>query len=350
MHRSFAVEHPISVDGQPCDATPRVDGDDVVARLQPAKERVRVYMDTVGEAAWRRVVHQPDPPWPVPRARPSSRADYKMYEIGKVCVLPPARTSLHLCEAPGGFVDACVDLYGPDLKWRAASLGAARGAPRFAPHLAGAGRVSEGDLLDARVRDELVATAPSRGVDLVTADGAAPMDHARLEESAAPLAEAQADVALRVGAQGGTFVLKVFEACEPRTLRWWRACASTTPTCRCSSRRTAAPPTRSGTWCAPTGARGPRPRRRRRRTSTRLRAGARRGGGGVGRAGRRAARRPARALRRPPPRLPPRSPPRCAARRRALTSTFREGGRPPRGPPRRAAAPARRRQTARRCA
>ena len=54
------------------------------------------------------------------------------------------------------------------------------------------------------------------GADLVTGDGAAEMDHERIEEAHEPLAWAQVRIARRCLSPGGTLVLKVFEGLQPR--------------------------------------------------------------------------------------------------------------------------------------
>lgn len=50
-----------------------------------------------------------------------SRAFYKLYEILKLNNLGNPQNSLHLCEAPGGFVSATKHLY-PNINWNAQSL------------------------------------------------------------------------------------------------------------------------------------------------------------------------------------------------------------------------------------
>jgi 23S rRNA U2552 (ribose-2'-O)-methylase RlmE/FtsJ len=160
-----------------------------------------------------------------------------MWEMGMACGLPKPSRSLHLCEAPGGFVEACVDMY-PECDWRAASI--AEG-PRFASHSVPRNKVvSDDDIRMSSSRDDLVRRVVhewtprvvSTGhewpksadgldeyrVDLVTADGAAPMDHDRIEDESADLVEAETDVAMRVLDAGGTFILKIFEGGSPRSL------------------------------------------------------------------------------------------------------------------------------------
>ena len=121
-----------------------------------------------------------------------SRAYHKLREILYTCALPPPRASVHLCEAPGGFVQAARDAAegegdGPAWRWRALSLaGGDGGAPVPHPDVASdaRGRFLEGDVLaaeaDAGVR-ALLEHCAATPADLVTADGAVEMDHARLE-------------------------------------------------------------------------------------------------------------------------------------------------------------------------
>lgn len=192
---------------------------DAQERLQVLKRRVQLARETFGATAWRRAVYQIPPAWGGV-AQPISRAYYKMWEIATVCALAPpsGARSLHLCEAPGGFVQACIELVDA-LDWRAASLCS---GPRFSPTL-DATRLwadDDGNLLDAAHRDRLVAWArgpEDRTIDVVTADGAADIDHNQIEDSAILLLEAQVDTALRVLGVGGCFVVKFFEGCHVRT-------------------------------------------------------------------------------------------------------------------------------------
>jgi 23S rRNA U2552 (ribose-2'-O)-methylase RlmE/FtsJ len=237
----FAVEHPLyrSPSTSASTASPWTDALHAgeasrdAQRLHDTKRRVRVHIDTHGDAAWRSAVHQPTPPWPGARPRPASRAYFKMWELAQACALPRPSTSVHLCEAPGGFVQACVDLY-PGLAWRATTLAS---GPRFSADVASLARASppssssspsaaswsgvvqhaSGDLLDPLARDEMAEALGC--ADLITADGAAPMDHDDLERSALPLARAQAEVALRLCNVGGSVVLKLFEVLLPETRR-----------------------------------------------------------------------------------------------------------------------------------
>ena len=197
-----------------------------VQGLQQLKARVRIARDTIGETAWRNATHQPPPPWETPTQHPISRAYYKLWEMLRVCSIEvdvDTQMTLHLCEAPGGFVQACLDTFGRSLNWYACSLRSEQGGPKFSPRL-DAQRVcvdsSRSNLLDETHRTALVSHLRERGCGtyaLVTADGAAPMDHDHLEETAAPLLAAQIAVALAVLAQGGSLVVKFFEGCRFET-------------------------------------------------------------------------------------------------------------------------------------
>lgn len=186
------------------------------ARLQQEKGRVKLLLETHGQAAWRRTVDAA-PSTTLPRR--ASRAYYKLEELLRAHAVPPPRASLHLCEAPGGFVEATVDAFGTP--WFATTLDEG-GGPAWAEsvrRLAGGTLLPSGDLRDAGFQEEILARLVDDPIDLVTADGAAPMDHDHLEAEALDLARAQVDVALRALAPGGTLILKVFECCTAPTLR-----------------------------------------------------------------------------------------------------------------------------------
>lgn len=194
-----------------------VDATSAAHRLRQLKWRVRVAMDTYGEKRWRQMVDVRLPK--TSRARPASRAYHKMLDIIRACVLPRPARSLHICEAPGGFVQACMDAF-PGLDWRAASR--EDGGPVFCPSL-NAERIwrdgcDDGDIRKGDVRDRVCAWAGASTFDLVTADGAGDVDHDDIEASTRPLLDAQVAVAVRTLRTGGVFVVKFFEGLEEATV------------------------------------------------------------------------------------------------------------------------------------
>lgn len=197
-----------------------------VGRLAAAKARVPAAQRQ--RRAWDAVIAVPEPR--VSHAI-ASRAYHKLREILQTCALPSPRTSLHLGEAPGGFVQAL----GDELRargefegwsWLATSL-AIDGAP--VPRddcLPSGGRFVFHDLLRADDVEALVAAAATPPVDLVTADGAAVMDHDHLEAEHLPLLWAQTRVAARCLRKGGTLVIKFFEGATRDTQLWMAWCAA----------------------------------------------------------------------------------------------------------------------------
>lgn len=151
-----------------------------------------------------------------------NRAYYKMHEIAMSCVLPYVTSSVHLCEAPGGFVQCVADhLRDPSRDWSWLAVSLRDGIPADEILLSQkCGQFLFADVLteESRVITAIhSAFADRNGVDLVTADGAVQMNHSRIEEEHLPLARAQTRIALRCLRPGGTFVLKVFECIHPDT-------------------------------------------------------------------------------------------------------------------------------------
>jgi 23S rRNA U2552 (ribose-2'-O)-methylase RlmE/FtsJ len=197
-----------------------------LAALAAAKARVPVVRAAVGPRRWQAAVAGPPPPTEVAVA---SRAYHKMREIWRSCALPVPERSLHLCEAPGGFVQAVADgvdeaeASGAVWSWVATSLGAPHPEPAWALLPMARGTFHWGH--DVFADDDEVV--PAGAFDLVTADGAVEMDHADLEAAHWPLLWAQTRAALRALRVGGTLVIKCFEVGDARTTQRWVAWLTT---------------------------------------------------------------------------------------------------------------------------
>jgi len=139
------------------------------------------------------------------------RAYYRMLELAAYTDAVRTacfETTLHLCEAPGNFVDAVLAVSGGAADWNAMSL-VTRESPRFYPHLLGSkkpngharvvfGERGTGDILsDSNVACVVHEVSGTAG--LVTADADAP--------SPAVVA-AEFRIALLVLRKGGTFVVR----------------------------------------------------------------------------------------------------------------------------------------------
>lgn len=172
---------------------------------------------------WNRVVTARDPVTTLKRRHRSvNRATFKMHEIaGRLEPgTPPPRTVVLLAEAPGGFLQA-VRKRWPGCRCVASSYSGTGAIPFAEPDDAALVSLPRaGDLRLAEVEDALAAAVAERlgasradRADLVTADGGE--DHTAhlddTEQHSTVLVLAQLATALRVQAQGGTLVLKVFE-------------------------------------------------------------------------------------------------------------------------------------------
>lgn len=200
----------------------RVDDRSASAReqLSRCKRRVPEVQSRIGHRRWGHVVNLPSAIERMNRDRVViNRAYHKMHEIVLSCALRPVTTSLHLCEAPGGFVQCTSDHLRSETGWTWRAVTLRDGVP-LSPAIVSR---TDGTFLFADVLTEQdrvtseVGEAFPNGVELVTADGATAMQHDNIEEEHHPLAMAQVRIALRCLAANGMFVLKLFECLHPRT-------------------------------------------------------------------------------------------------------------------------------------
>lgn len=218
--RPILMEHP---------STGNVD-----SQLEQAKERVGVFKIKRGDAAWKERVEKVDRMVNMRTltTAPVSRAYFKLVEILRTCAIRVSGRSLHLCEAPGGFVQAVIDETNcNDIRAMSRRCG---GAAYFSLLISRADRVHilddlphSSDLMCKDVRDEVVER--SLDSDLITADGAFDND-ARPEVAEAMTATLilhEIDTATRAQKKGGTFVLKIFGL----ALNLTRECIAILTTC-----------------------------------------------------------------------------------------------------------------------
>jgi 23S rRNA U2552 (ribose-2'-O)-methylase RlmE/FtsJ len=208
----LAVEHFVSRapvrEGTPEERPPS----EAFTELAATKDEVERVRALIGAPEWSRIVNTP---YATTGARSASRAYHKLKEILLSCALPNFEASVHLCEAPGGFVQAAAETAPSNWTWTALTLQGGHAPIPYATLPVEKGQFIYGDIFDPKATDSL-----PQDVCLVTADGAAEMDHSCLEEAHYPLLVAQTQVALRCLRPGGTLVIKFFEGGLTCTQRW----------------------------------------------------------------------------------------------------------------------------------
>lgn len=184
---------------------------------------------------------------------PTSRSYFKLTELlvdhAADLTTPCASRSAFLCDAPGGFVEAYVmyrrrrdreqargpgDWLGKDVMHAISLVGDAcggSGAPGWRLprdlmrnnniHLHGGGDEGDGDLYSLSNIDAFVIRAAPRSCDLVTADGGFDfsVDFNSQEKTSLRLLVSEVYTALLLQADGGCFLIKVYDLRLPATLR-----------------------------------------------------------------------------------------------------------------------------------
>jgi 23S rRNA U2552 (ribose-2'-O)-methylase RlmE/FtsJ len=193
-------------------------------QLDELKKKVPHMKETLGWMEWERRI---DGSKRMKRRRderhPCTKAFYKLEEMLIHFDIEPFTTSLHLCEAPGSFIQASEDylLKKGRLKgwnWVATSL---KNSIPFSSTLPKNGSFLYYDIMDSEESDRALEDQRITSLfEFVTADGASDMDHSSLEISHIPLLLSQTNTALSYLKEGGTLIIKWFEGRESTTKKW----------------------------------------------------------------------------------------------------------------------------------
>lgn len=140
-----------------------------------------------------------------------SRAFFKLYEILKVFDVKNINNSLHLCEAPGGFVQATKKLF-PSVDWYAQTLYEGGGKLEIDKHLNESKWIRNGDG-DICKLDNIKILSNSK-YDLITGDGGFDVSHDpnNQEQLSFKLMYGQFLCALYCQQKNGHFVCKIFDS------------------------------------------------------------------------------------------------------------------------------------------
>lgn len=148
----------------------------------------------------------------IPIEQSISRAFYKLYEILIYYKIENIQTSLHICEAPGGFVGAALKVF-PGLDWRAQTLYTS--TIKIHPSLDCNKWVHNGDgdlynIENIKLLKSLLKTKK----DLITADGGFDVsDNPNIQEQLSlKLIFCEMIAALNIQKIGGTFICKIYDA------------------------------------------------------------------------------------------------------------------------------------------
>ena len=182
-----------------------------------------------------------------------SRAFYKLLEIlisfDEFHVVNSLRT-LHLCEAPGGFIQACFFAYKDKIQdFLTVSV---ESCIKYHKDIKrhGIGTVLIGNICDDETSDQIFDACSDEGYPLITADGAFDVseNYENQEEATYELLFNEISIALSSQKQGGTFIIKIFDFLNTKTwnlIIWLRNCYDEVYICKPPSSR----PVNSERYC-----------------------------------------------------------------------------------------------------
>jgi len=185
----------------------------LVPSLLEARKRIG---EDVQASDWARRVKLRDPCSLLDSRTVINRCYWKMKELSVFVEYEP-RNVLLLCEAPGGFAQACSNLW-PRARCRLTSLtkGGGEGEGRRIgthPRVAHMDlNLCNDDILDREMEKELIQKEGECCYDLITADGGKEVSDLDLsEQECTRLALCQVAVGLKMQSLGGSMIVKLFE-------------------------------------------------------------------------------------------------------------------------------------------
>ena len=185
--------------------------------------------------------------------RSVSRAFYKLMEIlvsFNPTFVKKNIESLHLCEAPGGFIQASLVMYGDRInKFFTTSI---ESSIKYHKDIKKntKGTILSADITDYKTSEHIFDNCPENGYALITADGAFDVsdNYEDQEKSTYDLLFNEIALALSCQSTGGNFILKMFDCLQPRTwnlIVWLQKCYKEVYICKPPSSR----PVNSEKYC-----------------------------------------------------------------------------------------------------
>jgi len=143
-----------------------------------------------------------------------SRAFFKLYEVLYFCEIKDIKTSLHICEAPGGFISASKHIF-EGLDWCAQTLYEGGGSLEINDGLDPSKWIRNGDGNLYKLENIVsLETKINNKMELITADGGFDVSHNpnNQEQLSSKLIFCEILSALHCQANGGVFICKIFES------------------------------------------------------------------------------------------------------------------------------------------
>lgn len=190
----------------------------VFSELELLKNEVGAFKIENGVDQWRHAVTFADTKinMPLTLSQPINRAYYKLVEIIRTCIIQPVKNSFHMCEAPGGFVQAVLGEFQNTIKNLDCTSMIGYNHPCFSPIISRCGvnihQFENNDITNPKIREMHVTELGKNRYELITADGAIDNDVSpeTVELDNAQLLASEIALAIQLQKNDGSFVVKVF--------------------------------------------------------------------------------------------------------------------------------------------
>lgn len=184
-----------------------------------------------------------------------SRAFYKLFEILfsfdiKIPTEPQGCKTLHLCEAPGGFIQTCLFLYNGKINdFTTISIDSSIKYHKDIRNNRNINILID-DISNAETYDWILERTPEKGFEFITADGAFDVsdNYEKQEMYTYDLLFNEIAVSVSTQKRGGTFIIKLFDSINLKTwslILWLKSCYKQVYICKPPSSR----PVNSEKYC-----------------------------------------------------------------------------------------------------